>query len=126
MRSLLCLLIATCLVGVVHAATQEIPPVRADEVQGLGFDRPFVDIMPELIYRVPPTYPPIAREAGVDGTVKVQLLVDTNGVVSDARVTNSIPMLDAAARMRAPVAIQARVLGRSPGHCLSARLCSST
>lgn len=97
MRRLLFLFIATCFAGVIHAAPQEILPVRADEVQGLGFDRPFVDTMPELIYRVPPVWPSIAREAGVDGTVKVQFLVDTNGVVSNARVVKSIPMLDAAA-----------------------------
>ncbi len=96
MRRLLFPFIAMCLVGVVHAAPQEILPVRDDGTLGTLYDSQ-VDHFPELIYRVPPVWPSIAREAGVDGTVKVQFLVDTNGVVSNARVVKSIPMLDAAA-----------------------------
>ncbi|MCC6650275.1 MAG: TonB family protein [Candidatus Eisenbacteria bacterium] len=79
------------------AAAQEILPVRGDEVVPGVTDAVYVDVLPELIYRVPLEYPQIAREAGVDGTVMVQLLVDTNGVVVNALVKKSIPMLDGAA-----------------------------
>ena len=46
---------------------------------------------------MPPAYPDIAREAGVDGTVMVQALVGKDGRVKDTRVVKSIPMLDASA-----------------------------
>jgi TonB family protein len=42
-------------------------------------------------------YPPAAHSAGVQGVVRVLVLVDTDGAVSGARVLKSIPELDAAA-----------------------------
>lgn len=56
-----------------------------------------VDELPEAIERVPPVYPPLARAAGVEGTVSVQVLVDRAGQVRDVRVESSVPMLDSAA-----------------------------
>ena len=41
--------------------------------------------------------PPAARDAGVFGRVRLEVLVDTTGTVIDARITRSVPMLDAAA-----------------------------
>ncbi len=75
-----------------------------DELPKYG-DYVYVEEFPEAITRVPPVYPDIAREAGVDGTVMVQALVGRDGRVKDTRlvdksgkvVTASIPMLDAAA-----------------------------
>lgn len=54
-------------------------------------------IPPIILERVAPEYPAIARDAGVDGTVKLDLLVCRHGRVVQTRVTKSIPMLDAAA-----------------------------
>jgi TonB family protein len=44
-----------------------------------------------------PPYPEDARNAGVSGVVTVELSLDETGTVRDARVTQSIPLLDAAA-----------------------------
>ncbi|HEY6195139.1 MAG TPA: energy transducer TonB [Candidatus Eisenbacteria bacterium] len=60
-------------------------------------DYVYVEVLPEAIVRVPPTYPDDARRAGVDGVVMVQALVTRDGTVADVRVVKSIPMLDAAA-----------------------------
>jgi len=57
----------------------------------------YVEVLPEAIVRVPPTYPPDAREAGIQGTVEVQALVLRDGTVADVRIVKSIPPLDSAA-----------------------------
>jgi periplasmic protein TonB len=57
----------------------------------------YVEELPEAITKVPPVYPDIAREAGVDGVVLVQALVGKDGKVKDVRVVKPIPMLDDAA-----------------------------
>ena len=54
-------------------------------------------IAPAKITHVEPVYPEQARQAGVVGTVMVQITVGTDGRVSDARVIRSIPLLDQAA-----------------------------
>jgi TonB family protein len=41
-----------------------------------------------------PQYPSEAKLAGVQGTVIVEIVVDQNGAVSDAKVVRSIPLLD--------------------------------
>jgi protein TonB len=51
----------------------------------------------EPIYTVRGTYPDIARQAGVEGTVVVQALVGTDGHVRDTRIVRSIPALNGAA-----------------------------
>jgi len=52
---------------------------------------------PELVSMDPPIYPDLAREAGVEGTVLVRVLVGEDGFVKDMFVIQSIPMLDEAA-----------------------------
>ena len=49
--------------------------------------------------RVDPTYPPASRRAGEQGTVRLKVLVDTNGRPSNVAVTQSsgFPRLDEAA-----------------------------
>lgn len=49
--------------------------------------------------RVDPTYPPASRRAGEQGTVRLKVLVDTNGRASNVAVTQSsgFPKLDQAA-----------------------------
>jgi TonB family protein len=54
-------------------------------------------VTPKKIYDVPPVLPPIAQQAGVRGTVILELTVGADGAVTAARVLRSIPLLDAAA-----------------------------
>lgn len=70
------------------------PPT--DELPGLG-EYVYVEELPEAITKVPPEYPDIARQANVDGTVLMQVLVGKDGKVKDAKVMKSVAMLDAAA-----------------------------
>ena len=52
---------------------------------------------PVQLSRVNPVYPPIALSARVQGMVILELTVDAQGFVTDARVLRSIPLLDQAA-----------------------------
>jgi protein TonB len=45
-----------------------------------------VSVSAVAVSTVLPVYPPAARQAGLEGTVVVEILVDTSGVVFDARV----------------------------------------
>lgn len=73
-----------------------VQPPSDEELPKLG-DYVYVEELPEAITKVPPVYPDIAREAGVDGQVLVQALVGKDGRVKDTKVVKSIPMLDQAA-----------------------------
>lgn len=73
-----------------------VAPPAEDVMPGLG-EYVYVEELPEAIKRVAPRYPDLAREAGVDGTVLVQALVDKSGRVRDVKVQKSVPMLDQAA-----------------------------
>jgi len=78
------------------AATDVTPSPTGDDLPKYG-EYVYVDVLPEVITKVNPQYPDVAREASVDGTVMVQALVGRDGRVKDARVVKSIAMLDAAA-----------------------------
>ena len=52
---------------------------------------------PELVKIDPVKYPDIAREAGVEGTVMVRVLVGDDGFVKDMIIIQSVPMLDESA-----------------------------
>lgn len=56
-----------------------------------------IDSLPEPITRVSPSYPDSARQAGVQGMVRVNAAVCRTGRVSQTIVVQSIPMLDQAA-----------------------------
>lgn len=73
-----------------------VAPPTEDELPKYG-EYVYVEELPEAITKVAPTYPDIAREAGVDGTVMVQALVGKDGKVKDTKVVKSIPMLDQSA-----------------------------
>jgi protein TonB len=73
-----------------------VAPPSEDQLPQFG-EYVYVEELPEAITKVPPTYPDMAREANVDGTVMVQALVGKDGRVKDVRVVKSIPMLDQSA-----------------------------
>jgi len=52
---------------------------------------------PQRTRYVPPVYPAEAKAAGIEGRVDVDLTINTEGRVTDARVVHSVPGLDAAA-----------------------------
>jgi len=57
----------------------------------------FVEVPPELVSITNPVYPELAREAGVEGTVHVKVLVSEEGFVLEAFVLEGLPLLDEAA-----------------------------
>jgi protein TonB len=52
---------------------------------------------PALITRVPPVYPPLAVNAGVEGIVILEATVGRDGRVEQVEVLRSVPLLDKAA-----------------------------
>jgi len=52
---------------------------------------------PLQLRKVNPVYPPIAQSARVQGVVILELTLDAQGFVTDARILRSIPLLDQAA-----------------------------
>ena len=52
---------------------------------------------PRKVRDVPAVYPDIARAAKIEGEVALEATIDERGVVVDARVLRSVPLLDAAA-----------------------------
>jgi len=55
----------------------EITPPQVDSV----YEAYAVEIMPEITEMVRPDYPPVAMQAGIEGRVVVQVVVDENGRV---------------------------------------------
>ena len=52
---------------------------------------------PERLRQVSPIYPPVAREARIEGIVILEAVIETDGRVADVRVLRSVPLLDDAA-----------------------------
>jgi protein TonB len=57
-------------------------------------DYVYIKELPEAVSRVRPEYPEELRRRGIEGTVMVQVLVATDGLVEDVRIVKSIPDLD--------------------------------
>jgi protein TonB len=55
------------------------------------------DTQPRLLHQARPQYPQEAFVKKIEGTVELEILIDASGQVATARVTRSIPLLDAAA-----------------------------
>ena len=52
---------------------------------------------PSMVSKVEPVYPPLAKQANIQGVVILELVIDTDGSVKEGRVLRSIPLLDQAA-----------------------------
>jgi len=63
------------------------------------------DELPVLISIEPPVYPQIVRDAGIDGTVDVQVLIGRNGRVKEAHAVTGSEVLHAAAVASARTAV---------------------
>ena len=72
-------------------------PARPETLRMAASEWPDSVPAPRMLDSCQAVRPPAAREAGVFGRVRLEVLVDTTGAVIDARVTRSVPMLDAAA-----------------------------
>ena len=68
------------------------PPAPVKPVRVGGVVEP-----PRKVVYVAPVYPELARTAHVSGVVILEAVIDEQGVVSDARILRSIPLLDHAA-----------------------------
>lgn len=83
--------------GMVPPPPYESYGTCASEEQGrvpsLGEVLP-LDFPPEALETAPPIYPPEAIEAGIEGTVVLDVLVCNRGGIGDVRVRTSIPALD--------------------------------
>lgn len=71
------------------------PPPESDEEESIPFFK--VSKKPEVIKKVAPKYPDLARRAGIEGQVVCQIIVGKDGRVKEAKVVKSVPMLDEAA-----------------------------
>ena len=62
------------------------PPPEGPRVKFIPYDDPPVPLRP-----IRPKYPEIAQEAGIEGTVVVQVFVDEKGRVKDTVILKGIP-----------------------------------
>jgi TonB family protein len=87
----------------------EFPEVEGRTGVGSGWPSPddivVVEHEPVLIAMRAPVYPEIARDAGIEGTVLVRLLVDVQGTVREAQILQSVLGLDEAALAAASTAV---------------------
>ena len=84
--SLAGLCVAPAVPPLVTVAAQDAPVRVGGNVKG-----------PKKVQHVDPVYPPEAREAGIQGIVILEIVIDAEGRVTDGKVLRSIPALDAAA-----------------------------
>ena len=70
-------------------------PAKMVDDEVLDWDE--VEGKPEILNKVDPYYPELARKQGISGVVLVNVLIDTNGNVEKAEIFKSIKGLDQAA-----------------------------
>lgn len=68
------------------AAAPPAAPESGPAIKFVSYDEP-----PKLISQLQVEYPEIAREAGVDGTVRLRLFINKNGRVEDVIIDKGIP-----------------------------------
>ncbi len=83
--------------GDTHSGESGITPVAPPPTLPSPDEWVFHDVEPQPAVAPTPAYPDIAREAQVEGTVMLRLLVDVDGHVKDVRLLKSVPLLDEAA-----------------------------
>jgi protein TonB len=54
---------------------------------------PESDATEHLIYRVEPTFPPLARDASIQGSVVLQIMIGEDGTIQHIKVVSGHPML---------------------------------
>ena len=87
----------------VKAITEAVPsvtahapfPIQTNGVQAISIGG--VVAAANLQQSSPPIYPPLAKAASVQGTVKLQIRIGADGRVKDIAVISGHPLLDAAA-----------------------------
>ena len=62
------------------------PPPEGPNVVFIPYDDP-----PQPLSRISPKYPDIAQEAGIEGTVVIQVFIDKKGRVQEMKVLKGIP-----------------------------------
>jgi protein TonB len=74
------------------APVDDVPPPPEEEEPIVEFYA--LSDKPEVIRRIEPSYPELARKAGIEGMVVVKVLIGTKGDVEKVEVVKSHPMLD--------------------------------
>jgi protein TonB len=80
---------------VVFEARDEAPPPPPEDDEVYEFFA--VSEKPVLINKAVPQYPDLARKAQIEGKVVITVTIDKKGIVENAVVFKSVPMLDEAA-----------------------------
>ncbi len=70
-------------------AAREVPPAAAAPAESSG---PGLAEGPVVIKRVDPVYPDLARRAGIDGTVELEVAIDATGKVTNVEVVRGLPL----------------------------------
>jgi TonB family protein len=81
----------------IQAPAQTRPPPSPSPAQAGGVRVGSILGGPDKVKDVEPIYPETAKQAGIVGAVILEITVDADGRVSDAKVLRSIPLLDQAA-----------------------------
>src|SRR5215467_842887 len=68
--------------------SQEASPSTATQVQASTL---------QMLHRVAPIYPPLARQARIQGTVVLRIIINKSGDVQDVKLFSGHPMLATAA-----------------------------
>jgi len=80
-------------VGGIVGGLPDAPPPPPTEPVRVGLDVK----EPRKVKDVPPVYPALAAQGGIEGTVVLECVIDPRGRVAEVRVLKGLPLLDAAA-----------------------------
>jgi periplasmic protein TonB len=83
--------------GAIGGATQVVPPVPPPTAPARPYQVGGLLRRPRLITQVEAQYPPLAKQARIQGDVLIDAIIDTEGNVSSARVISGNPLLIQAA-----------------------------